>query len=123
MENRDDEAIYLVLEGKVSQPQLDSSERDQLDLVLGQGNFGQQILVSFEKTNMIDSSGIGWLLSMNKRIKNAGGTLVLHSIPQDIQNVMGLMNMQKVLHLATDLRDAKARGRAISTEDGANHVN
>ena len=66
LEKREDESIYLGLEGKISRPKLDSENRDQLDLVLGQGNFDQQIFVSFEKSNMIDSSGIGWLLSMNK---------------------------------------------------------
>jgi len=66
----------------------------------------QKILMSLQATNFIDSSGIGWLLATDKKVRACGGQLVLHSLPIDVQHVFGLMKLHTVLRVAKNKQDA-----------------
>lgn len=105
----------MSLSGRISQTTL-GGQADQLSQLLGESNYNQNILLSLRETDYIDSSGIGWLLSTDKKIRNAGGKLVLHSVPLDVQHVFGLMKLHKVLAIAKDQQDA------TSTAEGASDV-
>lgn len=105
LENQSGGTCHLSLAGKISQTAVDS-QADQLSRLLGNANMNQRILVSLEQTDYIDSSGIGWLLATDKKIRDAGGRLVLHSVPLDIQHVFGLMKLHAVLKIARDKEHA-----------------
>ena len=105
IENQDNGVCHLSLSGRISQSTL-GSQLDQLSQMLGEANYNQRILVSLKDTDYIDSSGIGWLLATDKKIRSAGGTLVLHSLPIDVQHVFGLMKLHKVLNVAKDKQAA-----------------
>ena len=102
-----DNICHLSLSGKISQIVVDSCQ-DQLIQLVGQAHFNQTILLSLQNTNSIDSSGIGWLLATDKRIRDAGGTLVLHSLPHDIQCIFQMMRLNSILKLAKDKQSAEA---------------
>lgn len=95
----------MALSGRISQTTL-GSQHDQFSQLLGEANYAQNILLSLKDTDYIDSSGIGWLLATDKKIRSAGGKLVLHSVPIDVQHVFGLMKLHKVLCIAKDQNDA-----------------
>lgn len=111
LENQVGGVCHLTLAGKISQTAVDS-QADHLGRLLGSANMNQKILVSLEHTDYIDSSGIGWLLAADKKIRDAGGRLVLHSVPLDIQHVLGLMKLNTVLKIAKD----KDQATSIATE-------
>ncbi|MCA9133324.1 MAG: STAS domain-containing protein [Planctomycetales bacterium] len=103
---------HLSLAGKISQTAVDHSA-DELCKVLGEAHYDQQIIVSLRQTDYIDSSGIGWLLATDKKIRAAGGRLILHSLPLDIQHVFGLLKLNTVLKIAKD----KQHAIEIATEE------
>ena len=114
MENQADGVCYLSLAGKISQTAV-ASQADELSRLLGISNLNQQILISLQQTDYIDSSGIGWLLATDRTIRDCGGRLVLHSVPLDIQHVFGLMKLNKVLNITKD------KAQATSFATGQNH--
>jgi anti-anti-sigma regulatory factor len=63
----------------------------------------------------IDSSGIGWLLSSQKKFRTAGGLLVLHTLSPFARDVMRILNMQLVFKLADD----EGAARRIAEEGGS----
>lgn len=113
IENQQDGRCEMALSGRISQTTL-GGQHDQFSQLLGEANYAQAILLSLRDTDYIDSSGIGWLLATDKKIRSAGGKLVLHSVPIDVQHVFGLMKLHKVLCIAKDQEDA------LSTANGAN---
>lgn len=110
----------MSLAGRISQTTL-GSQHDQFSQLLGEANYSQKILLSLKNTDYIDSSGIGWLLATDKKIRAAGGQLVLHSVPLDVQHVFGLMKLHKVLNIAKDHEAAVSA--AGSASEGGDHGN
>lgn len=114
LENQAGGISQLTLSGKISQNAVDGYA-DQLNRLIGAANLNQKILVSLQKTEYIDSSGIGWLLATDKKIRDAGGQLILHSVPNDIQQVFGIMKLGMVLKIARD----KQHAHTIATEEAS----
>jgi anti-anti-sigma factor len=115
LDKQADGVCYLTLAGKISQTAVDG-QADELSRLLGMAHLNQQILVSLQQTDYIDSSGIGWLLAADKKIRDCGGRLILHSVPLDIQHVFGLMKLNVVLKIAKD------QAHATSIAVGENHA-
>ena len=107
---------HMSVNGRISQTTSDQTN-DPLVQLLGEANYNQSILLSLENTEFIDSSGIGWLLSVNQRIRAAGGQLVLHSAPADVQQVFGLMKLDKVLRIV-ESADAASHALEETSSDG-----
>lgn len=102
-----DNAIYMALNGRISQ--LSSAVQDnEFQKLLEEADFSRSVILSLAETDFIDSSGISWLLATDKRFKQSGGKLVLHSLPLDVQHVFGLMRLNKVLNVTTDEEQATA---------------
>jgi anti-anti-sigma factor len=59
-------------------------------------------LFDMEGVEFIDSSGIGWLLSMNRRFQEEGGAMALHSVPPMVSNALKLLRLNEVLTIAED---------------------
>jgi stage II sporulation protein AA (anti-sigma F factor antagonist) len=112
LDSQQDGICHLSLAGKISQTAVDGHS-DEMSRLLGNANLNQQVLVSLQQTDYIDSSGIGWLLATDRKIRDFGGRLILHSVPLDIQHVFGLMKLHAVLKIAKD----KEHATSIATEE------
>lgn len=99
--------IRLCCEGNITQRAI-TADVDPIMKALGEGGLGANVLLSLEKTTFIDSSGISWLLVTHKNFRDAGGTLVLHSVPPMVDQVLKLMKLSMVLNIAADETAAKA---------------
>ena len=93
--------------GEITQHALWESD-DPLEKLLGPSGFGGKVLVDLEQVDYIDSAGVGWLITCHKQFRDAGGILVLHSIPIQVHQIFQLLQMHKVLNLAKDLAAAAA---------------
>jgi anti-anti-sigma factor len=125
VENQSDGICQIAIQGKIRATG-DATQTDELLHALGEGTFAQKILLSLQQTEYIDSSGIGWLLAADKRIRQSGGRLIVHSIPKDVKHVLTLMNLDRVLTLANDRKHAHLliAGEAVggeAVEGGASH--
>ena len=106
--------IRVQVDGQITQRDF-SPGGDPLADLLGPDVYTRQVLVDLSKSPMVDSSGVGWLIAANKRFKERGGRLVVHSYPPLVANTLRLLKMDRVLSLAGNARDAEnlAREEAV----------
>jgi len=102
----DDEAVQVSTVGKITAESFDP-QQDPLATMFGPEVYGKQVLLNMEESEYLDSSGIGWLLKCHKRFTEAGGRMVIHSMSPFIANMLKMLRMNQVLHLATDLAAAR----------------
>ena len=55
-----------------------------------------------DKTGYLDSVGVNFLIRNHKQFQEEGGRFVLHSLPPEAKNLLRLLHLDKVLHLAAD---------------------
>jgi anti-anti-sigma factor len=106
----DKNLLLLACEGRISQADFEPG-RDPLESLLGSNGLSRKVLLNMEKTNYIDSSGIGWLVICHRHFAGAGGQLILHSVPARVFQVLELIGLPKVMHIAQD--EAAARSMAL----------
>lgn len=64
------------------------------------------ILIGLRDVTLLNSTGIGFLLQLNRQVKRLGGRLVLHSLPPYVRQVIDFMKLDKVLQIAKGEQDA-----------------
>jgi anti-anti-sigma factor len=88
---------------------------DPLRDLLGDNTYAQRVLLDMTAVDIIDSSGLGWLVACHKRFTEKGGGLVLHSCPLMVNNVIKLVRLDRVLKVAANKKEAEtmAEGDAL----------
>src|SRR5262245_2037329 len=103
----DKEFVRLQCAGQVTQTEV-QNRRDPVESLLGWDGYGRKVLLNMDKTTDIDSSGVSWLLVLHKHFAQAGGNLVLHTVPPAVNQVLQLLRMNLVLRIAPDEKAARA---------------
>jgi anti-anti-sigma factor len=93
------------LSGSVSQPNLAPAE-EPLGQLLGTDCYSGKVLLDMHDVETIDSSGVSWLLSCDKRFRTAGGRLVLHSLSPFARDVLKVLNLHLIMSIASDEQSA-----------------
>jgi N-acetylglucosaminyldiphosphoundecaprenol N-acetyl-beta-D-mannosaminyltransferase len=70
---------------------------------------GQDCLLDMAPTEFVDSTGVGWLIRLKKRLRAKGKQLVLISPTRNVLRALGLMGLTDFFHTA-------------SSEDAARHL-
>jgi anti-anti-sigma factor len=99
--------LQVQCEGDVRLPDF-HPEDDPLVKLLGSPACSRKVLLDLDRVSALDTSGISWLVSCHERFRNAGGVLVLHSIPPRVSLVLKLLHLEQVLATAADLPAARA---------------
>jgi anti-anti-sigma factor len=73
-----------------------------LEDVLGRDGFGRKVMLSLVQSCFIDSAGVGWLILAHKRFADAGGMLVVHSLPPMVNHTFRILQVGSILHVADD---------------------
>ena len=60
----------------------------------------RRFLVDFTKTGYIDSSGLGVLVSLSKKIREVGGELRLSSLNEDLRTLFELTKLDTLFRIA-----------------------
>ena len=60
----------------------------------------RKLLVDFSKTGYIDSSGLGVLVSLSKRIREQGGELRLAALNDDLRTLFELTKLDTLFQIA-----------------------
>jgi anti-anti-sigma factor len=91
----------LQTEGEI---RLSQQPRDPqlVESLLGPDCYRRRILLDLQNTPYIDSSGVSWLVSFHQHCIQAGGILVVHSIPPSILSILRLLHMDRYLNLVED---------------------
>ena len=98
-------AFNLTREGSVTVVDVDGQlivgNRQELkQKVLDELERGERkFLVDFTKTGYIDSSGLGVLVSLSKKIREQGGDLRLSSLNEDLHTLFGLTKLDTLFRI------------------------
>lgn len=76
----------------------------QLDVILEQGI--RWAIVDFTNVVFISSAGVGTLLSRRRKLRRAGGDLILCSVPDEIMFVLEELNLIDHMRIAMDSNEA-----------------
>src|SRR6478672_1311233 len=67
---------------------------------------GRKFLIDFSSTGYIDSSGLGVLVSLSKKILEQGGELRLSNLNEDLRTLVELTKLDTLFHIATNREEA-----------------
>jgi anti-anti-sigma factor len=98
--------LELATEGRITQDAMSNSP-DPVAHVAGEEAYAKKILLNLQNSDYMDSSGVSWLLKMDKRSREAGGKLILHSVPPMISQILRVLRMELVLTIASDAESAR----------------
>jgi len=70
---------------------------------------GRKFLIDFTNTGYIDSSGLGVLVSLSKKIRELGGELRLSTLNEDLRTLFELTKLDTLFRIA-DSRDGGLSG-------------
>jgi anti-anti-sigma factor len=108
MISNDDNLVHVRCEGTISQAEFIGETEPLGELLASVGGTRRKVLLDLERANFIDSSGIGWLLICHKHLREDGGELIIHSVPPLIEQVLELVKLPKIIHVAGDAASARA---------------
>jgi anti-sigma B factor antagonist len=66
----------------------------------------RRFLVDFAGTGYIDSSGLGVLVSLSKKIREQGGELRLANLNEDLRTLFELTKLDSLFHIASNRDEA-----------------
>jgi len=101
----DGNLVRLQMKGRIVQDVM-AHQAEPIGELLGPNGYRRKVLMNLSKTDFIGSSGLSWLLVAHKRFREAGGQLVLHSIPVMVRDVLKVMRLDMVLDVAENESDA-----------------
>ncbi len=110
-----DNVVHVAVFGKVTQDAT-SRDVDQLADLIGPETYTRNVLLNLRDTEMVDSSGIGWLLVRHKMFQEHGGRLICYSAPPVVANVFRLMRMDLVFESAANAAEAEKLAGVTSQE-------
>ena len=80
--------------------------KDLVQAALDQGE--RRLLIDFSRTGYIDSSGLGALVSLSKKIREAGGELRLSGLNEDLRSLFELTKLDTLFAIAETPQQALA---------------
>jgi anti-anti-sigma factor len=95
----DGQVLRLQVTGRITHDVL-SPWGDELGNLLGGGGYARRVILSLADVDFIDTSGISWLLARHKRFREASGKLVIHSVMPLVLEVLKVLRLHMVFHLA-----------------------
>lgn len=78
--------------------------RAEIHSLVGAGS--NRIVVDLEAAEFVDSSGLGALVGGLKSARQAGGDLRIAAVPANVQTVLRLTNLDRVLHIHPTVSEA-----------------
>jgi len=90
--------VCVAISGNVTQRELGPIQEPLIDL-LGPSGYSRLVRLDLSGTSFMDSSGVGWLLTCHKRMKQAGGKLTLLAPHPVVANVLKVLKLEKVFEI------------------------
>lgn len=100
-----------VLQVEMAGPVVRSDVRPDLkpfEDLLGPAGYARSVMVSLAEITLIDSICLSWLLILHKRFREAGGTLILHSLRPPVMEILALIRFEHILLIAENEAGALA---------------
>ena len=98
----DGNLLRLKIRGRITQIHMPADLTEAFLRLLGPCGYARRVLVDLSESEFIDSSGLSWLVLLQKRFREAKGQLILHSIPVRVLEIIRVMSLDRVLRIAED---------------------
>ncbi len=108
LNSNDGVVACVTASGRITQSAFDTDD-EPLAEKFGEEIYSLRLMLGLAEAEYLDSRGVGWLLKCHRRFRQAGGMLILHSIPSNILDVLQVLHMNEVLHLVSDEQSARAK--------------
>lgn len=92
----DGQVVEVAITGRVTQTDF-GPIHEPLAQLLGPNTYARTIRLDLSDTDYLDSSGVSWLLTCHKRMREAGGKLSIHNPHPTVANVLRVLRLEKVL--------------------------
>jgi anti-anti-sigma factor len=100
---RGGDTIYIRFGGIVT-----DEYRAELDpSLLDKSEYGRALLISLRDVILLNSSGIGMLLNLNRAMKEQGGKMILVDVPTGVRQVLQFMKLGEILRIADNEQKAE----------------
>jgi anti-anti-sigma factor len=86
----------------------DTNDEEPLHAAFGWDTYSRRVLLDLSEVSAIDTSGLSWLMLVNKRLDYFGGKLVVHSLSPVVRSLIRVLNLQAVLTIADDESEAES---------------
>lgn len=97
-----DGVLRLAMEGSVRGSDVNDVQPHPMAKVAGEGWAANRIALDMAGVSYLDSSAIGWLLLCHRECRKQGGLLAIHSVAPAVRQMLELLQLQQVLHVAAD---------------------
>jgi anti-anti-sigma factor len=109
----DGQCVRVAVQGRVTQKEL-GPLTEPLQELLGPSAYARQVRLDLSNTEFLDSSGVGWLLTCHKRMRQSGGQLTLDSPHPIVANVLRVLKLERVFAIEPPMAGASpATGGAV----------
>ena len=101
--SRQDDVTVLDVEGQLivgNRQELKQKVLDELE------NGERKFLIDFDRTGYIDSSGLGVLVSLSKKIREQGGELRLANLNDDLRTLFELTKLDTLFQISNSRQEA-----------------
>ncbi len=103
--HRSDHVLVVTVDGQLVVTNRQEFKQAVLDAV---ADGARTVVVDFANAGYIDSSGLGALVSLSKRIREAGGDLRLAALNEDLRTLFELTRLDALFPLYPSRDDALA---------------
>ncbi len=97
--SEDGPILRVDIRGRINMAVLAEQQEALSELIQREG-YKRTVLLDMSSVELVDSAGMSWLVVQHKRFCDAGGKLVLHSVPFTILETLKVMRLDQVLHVA-----------------------
>jgi anti-anti-sigma factor len=112
---QNDDVIRVRCEGPVSLRELGSGTADPLQTLLGPHCYSHKVLLSLERTQSIDTSGIAWLMRSSHHFGQSRGAFVIYGVPPTVTDILDFLRLSALLRIAPN--EPVAREMALGLAD------
>ncbi|EAQ80962.1 STAS domain-containing protein [Blastopirellula marina] len=99
--SHDGDVVQVAVSGRVTQDG-STRETEPISALIGLDAYQRTVLLNMQEADIIDSSGVGWLLTCHKRFNEANGKLIMFNMPQIVANVFKLMRLDSFFHIVAN---------------------
>lgn len=103
----ENDLVKVRIEGRMSH-RFNANDEEPLHAAFGWDTYSRRVMLDLSEVSAIDTSGLSWLMLINKRLDYFGGKLVLHSLSPVVRSLIRVLNLQAVLIIAEDEATAEA---------------
>jgi anti-sigma B factor antagonist len=109
----DGETFQILVSGKITQHDF-GPVQEPLEALIGPGVYARQIELDMSNATYMDSSGVGWLLTCHKRVREAGGRLTIVNVQAIIANMLRLLKLSRMFGLDGPTEEATPEAGGLS---------